>query len=98
MKIQLVLFLSVTFETGKIAEIIVKDKIENNMKNKNILFVLLMGFALNSWGGNPVRSDEPSLKKVVGDKFHIGVAINTAQSSGRDAKSVQLIKNILILL
>ncbi len=92
MKIQLVLFLSATFENVKVPEIIVKDKIENNMKNKNILFVLLMGFALNSWGGNPVKSDEPSLKKAVGDKFHIGVAINTAQSSGRDAKSVQLIK------
>ena len=48
MKIQLVLFLSVTFETGKISEIIVKDKIENNMKNKKLLFALLMGFALNS--------------------------------------------------
>lgn len=92
MKIQLVLFLSVTFETGKISEIIVKDKIENNMKNKKLLFALLMGFALNSWGSNPVKGDEPSLKKAVGDKFHIGVAINTAQSSGRDTKSVQLIK------
>lgn len=62
------------------------------MKNKNLLLTLLIGFALNSWGSNPVTGDEPSLKKAVGNKFHIGVAINTAQSSGRDTKSIELIK------
>ena len=62
------------------------------MKSKSILLMLSIGFALNSWGGNPVTGDEPSLKKAIGDKFLIGVAVNTAQASGHDAKSVQLIK------
>ncbi|WP_291528798.1 endo-1,4-beta-xylanase [Bacteroides sp. UBA939] len=62
------------------------------MGNKNFLCVLLLGFALNSWGSEPVTGDGPSLKKAVGNKFYIGVAMNTAQSSGRDTKAVQLIK------
>lgn len=62
------------------------------MKNKNFLLALLIGFSLYSCGSNSTTDDETSLKASVGDKFYIGVAINTAQSSGRDTTAVQLIK------
>lgn len=65
---------------------------KNNMRNKNLLYALLIGCALNSCGSNPATGDETSLKEAVGNKFHIGVAMNTAQSSGRDTTAVQLIK------
>ena len=62
------------------------------MKNKIFLLALLIGFSLYSCGSNSTTDDETSLKASVGDKFYIGVAINTAQSSGRDTTAVQLIK------
>ena len=59
------------------------------MKNKIFLLALLIGFSLYSCGSNSTTDDETSLKASVGDKFYIGVAINTAQSSGRDTTAVQ---------
>ena len=62
------------------------------MKNKIFLLALLIGFSLYSCGSNSTTDDETSLIASVGDKFYIGVAINTTQSSGRDTTAVQLIK------
>mgnify|MGYP000772665227 FL=1 len=43
MKMWIILLRSVTFETEKISEIIIEYKMENSMKNMNLLFTLLMG-------------------------------------------------------
>ena len=53
---------------------------KNNMRNKNLLYALLIGCALNSCGSNPATGDETSLKEAVGNKFHIGVAGNTTKT------------------
>ena len=65
MKIQFVSFLSVTFGIGKISKIIIKDQMKNNMRNKNLLYALLIGCALNSCGSNPATGDETFLKEIV---------------------------------
>lgn len=39
-----------------------------------------------------VVKEEPTLKSVLGDKFLIGVAMNTFQSSGRDTNGVNIVK------
>lgn len=74
-----------------ISEFVVKDKMKQYEK-QDFLLALLIGFSLYSCGSNSTTDDETSLKASVGDKFYIGVAINTAQSSGRDTTAVQLIK------
>ena len=43
----IILLRSVTFETEKISEIIIKYKMKNSMKNMNLLSALLMGGVLS---------------------------------------------------
>lgn len=45
MKMRIILLRSVTFETEKVSEIIIKYKMKNSMKNMNLLSALLMGGA-----------------------------------------------------
>ena len=42
MKMRIILLRSVTFETEKVSEIIIKYKMKNSMKNMNLLSALLM--------------------------------------------------------
>ena len=61
------------------------------MKNKIFLLALLIGFSLYSCGSNSTTDDETSLKASVGDKFYIGVAINTTQSSFTEDEHADLV-------
>lgn len=47
MEMWIILLRSVTFETEKISEIIIKYKMKNSMKNMNLLSALLMGGVLS---------------------------------------------------
>ncbi len=47
MEMWIILLRSVTFETEKISEIIIKYKMRNSMKNMNLLSALLMGGVLS---------------------------------------------------
>ena len=47
------------------------------------------------WYSNNYKKDT-SLKDVLGDKFLIGVAQNTRQSSGVDTASVKIVKHAII--
>lgn len=62
------------------------------MKNKKTLLGILAGLALISCGTQVSTKKETALKDVLGDKFLIGVALNTRQSSGVDTASVKIVK------
>lgn len=64
------------------------------MKNKVILLAaLLTGIVLCACTTkSETKKEESSLKSVLQDKFLIGVAINTRQSSGQDTCAVKVIK------
>ena len=62
------------------------------MKNRKILLVLLAGLALSSCASRVATETEASLKGVLGDKFLIGAAMNTRQSSGLDTAAVRIVK------
>ncbi|WP_018667363.1 endo-1,4-beta-xylanase [Bacteroides gallinarum] len=62
------------------------------MKNRKILLVLLVSLALNSCTSRVATETEASLKGVLGDKFLIGAALNTRQSSGLDTAAVRIVK------
>lgn len=62
------------------------------MKNKKALLGLLAGLALISCGTQTSIKKETALKDVLGDKFLIGVALNTRQSSGVDTAGVKIVK------
>ena len=62
------------------------------MKNRKILLVLLAGLALSSCASRVATETEASLKGVLGDKFLIGAALNTRQSSGLDTAAVRIVK------
>lgn len=63
------------------------------MKFRNLLF-LFTATALTACGGGKQATvqTERSLKDAVGDRFLIGVAVNTSQASGRDTAGVRIIK------
>lgn len=63
------------------------------MRIRNTLLNVLAAMLLAACNGgkSPVTS-ERSLKEAFGDKFLVGVAINTRQASGEDTASVALIK------
>lgn len=63
------------------------------MKIRNLLF-LFTATALTACGGGKQATvqTERSLKDAVGDRFLIGVAVNTSQASGRDTAGVRIIK------
>ena len=62
------------------------------MKNKKALLGLLAGLAFISCGTQTSTKKETALKDVLGDKFLIGVALNTRQSSGVDTAGVKIVK------
>lgn len=62
------------------------------MKNKKTLLVCLAALTLAACGTQTTTKKETSLKDVLGDKFLIGVALNTRQSSGVDTASVNIVK------
>lgn len=62
------------------------------MKNRKTLLVLLAGLALSSCASRVATETEASLKGVLGDKFLIGAALNTRQSSGLDTAAVRIVK------
>lgn len=73
----------------------------NFMKGKSLLLIMMAGAALCACAtrtSHAIVKEEPTLKSVLGDKFLIGVAMNTFQSSGRDTNGVNIVKNILMLL
>lgn len=62
------------------------------MKNKTLLLALLAGGVISACATKPVVKEDPTLKSVLGDKFLIGVAVNTWQSSERDTNAVKIVK------
>ncbi len=67
----------------------------NFMKGKSLLLIMMAGAALCACATRTSRAivkEEPTLKSVLGDKFLIGVAMNTFQSSGRDTNGVNIVK------
>ncbi len=64
------------------------------MKTKTFVASLLSGFLLVSCGGGKLAAvhEELSLKEVFADKFLIGVALNTRQSSGLDTAAVNIVQ------
>ena len=61
------------------------------MKRIKILLLLFMAFSLLAYSKDRVKKD-PGLKDVLKDKFLIGVALNTRQSSGRDTAAVRIVR------
>lgn len=62
------------------------------MKNKKTLLGILAGLALISCGSQIATKKETGLKDVLGDKFLIGVALNTRQTSGVDTAGIKIVK------
>ena len=62
------------------------------MKGKQILLVMVAGASLCACVSRKMVGEEPTLKSVLGDKFLVGVALNTFQSSGRDTNAVNIVK------
>ncbi|HBG57653.1 MAG TPA: 1,4-beta-xylanase, partial [Porphyromonadaceae bacterium] len=61
------------------------------MKRMKILLLLFTAFAIQACSNNVVKKD-PALKDVLQDKFLIGVALNTRQSSGKDTAAVRIVQ------
>ena len=62
------------------------------MKNRKTLLAVLAGLALSSCTTRVTTENDASLKGVLGDKFLVGVALNTRQSSGVDTAAVNIVK------
>lgn len=64
------------------------------MKLKTTILSLLAIAALTSCGGNRQTASEKelSLKEALGDKFLVGVAVNTRQASGQDTASAAIVR------
>ncbi|MDO4164346.1 MAG: endo-1,4-beta-xylanase [Bacteroides sp.] len=62
------------------------------MNRKKIFCFLLTGAAFSACATRQVTTEEPGLKSVLGDKFLVGVALNTHQSSGRDTAAVRIVQ------
>ena len=62
------------------------------MKNRKTLLAVLAGLALSSCTTRVTTENDASLKGVLGDKFLVGVALNTRQSSGVDTAAVKIVK------
>lgn len=62
------------------------------MKTRTILMALLAASLVACSGGKQTAAEEKSLKEALGDKFLIGVAVNTRQASGEDTAAVRIIK------
>ena len=60
------------------------------MKMKVLLVLLTAAFMAC---GNGETKKEPGLKDALGDKFEIGVALNTRQSSGNDTLATRIVQN-----
>jgi endo-1,4-beta-xylanase len=58
-------------------------------KNKHLALALLVASTLMACGGSQT---EPTLKEALKDKFLIGVALNSWQTSGRDTAAVAIVQ------
>lgn len=67
-------------------------KLRTNMKNRKTLLAVLASLALSSCTTRVTTENDASLKGVLGDKFLVGVALNTRQSSGVDTAAVKIVK------
>ncbi len=63
------------------------------MKRKNFLFALLIGISFLVCGSSQISFEkEPVLKESLKNRFLIGVALNTRQTSGQDVNSEKIVK------
>ncbi len=63
------------------------------MKTKRILLSSFYALFISIWssGCQSATTEEPTLKSVLGDKFHIGVALNTQQIDKQDTNAVNVV-------
>ena len=61
------------------------------MRRMKIALLLYISFTLIACGNSKVKND-PALKDVLQDKFLIGVALNTRQSSGNDTAATRIVR------
>lgn len=63
----------------------------NNMKKMKIALLLSAALTIAACGSSTIEK-EPTLKDALGEKFLIGVALNTRQTSGKDTASTRIVK------
>ncbi|VFB13605.1 endo-1,4-beta-xylanase [Bacteroides heparinolyticus] len=62
------------------------------MRNKKTVLVGLLAIVVTACGAQTAVKKEATLKDALGDKFLIGTALNTRQSSGQDTDAVKVVK------
>ena len=62
------------------------------MRNKKTVLVGLLTIVVTACGAQTAVKKEATLKDALGDKFLIGTALNTRQSSGQDTDAVKVVK------
>jgi endo-1,4-beta-xylanase len=63
----------------------------NNMKKMKITLLLSAALTIAACASS-TKEKNPTLKDALGDKFLVGVALNTRQASGHDTASVRIVK------
>lgn len=62
------------------------------MRNKKTVLAGLLAIVVAACGAQTAVKKEATLKDALGDKFLIGTALNTRQSSGQDTNAVKVVK------
>lgn len=62
------------------------------MRNKKTVLAGLLAIVVTACGAQTTVKKEATLKDALGDKFLIGTALNTRQSSGQDTNAVKVVK------
>ncbi|WP_373847026.1 endo-1,4-beta-xylanase [Bacteroides heparinolyticus] len=62
------------------------------MRNKKTILAGLLAIVVTACGAQTAVKKEATLKDALGDKFLIGTALNTRQSSGQDTNAVKVVK------
>lgn len=62
------------------------------MRNKKTVLAGLLAIVVAACGAQTAVKKEATLKDALGDKFLIGTALNTRQSSGQDTDAVKVVK------
>lgn len=62
------------------------------MRNKKTVLAGLLAIVVTACGAQTAVKKEATLKDALGDKFLIGTALNTRQSSGQDTNAVKVVK------
>ncbi|WP_373831294.1 endo-1,4-beta-xylanase [Bacteroides heparinolyticus] len=62
------------------------------MRNKKTVLAGLLAIVVTACGAQTAVKKEATLKDALGDKFLIGTALNTRQSSGQDTDAVKVVK------